>query len=78
MIKLINETELEFTDISSEQWREYKFPTLTARIENPEYLAVTESGSHRILDKNGHSFYVPTGWVYIKWAAKEGQPHFVK
>lgn len=73
-IELKNETELEFTDISSEKWREYHYRHTTIRIENPQWLAITEKG-HRILDGNEVSHYIRNGWKQIKW---EGNPHFVK
>jgi hypothetical protein len=78
-MNFINESGLEFTDISSEQFREYAFANdEILRIENPLKLHVSESGGHRIFDAQGNSFYVPKGWLHLRWQAKEGQPNFVK
>ncbi len=74
---LRNATEHEFVDISSEQWRRYWFPGSEEAIllEAPLFLSVGESG-HRVLTANGHSHYIPYGWLEIEWKVKEGQPHF--
>lgn len=74
-----NETDLEFTDISSEKYREYTYPEgATIRIENPLYLHVKEdSGSHRVWDAQGVSHRISPGWIELKWEVKEGEPHFV-
>ena len=73
-----NESDLEFTDISSEQWRRYTFPSgFVVFIEDPVKLHVSAHG-HRIFDLLGRSQYVPLTWVHLEWLAKEGEPHFVK
>lgn len=78
-LELRNESGLEFTDISSEQQREYIFRDgATATIENPLYLNVSDSGGHRILDTQGTCHYIPTGWVWLQWKVKDGAPHFIK
>lgn len=74
-----NATDLAFTDISSEQWREYAFlGGDTVRIERPLRLNVSESGGHRIFDAKGVSHYIPAGWIHLQWVAKDGAPNFVK
>jgi hypothetical protein len=74
-----NATDLEFADVSSEQWREYLFVGgETIRIEAPLKLNVSESGGHRIFDASGVSHYIPIGWIHLKWMAKDGAPNFVK
>jgi hypothetical protein len=73
-----NDTTLEFTDISSEAFREYEFETKTIRIEAPLKLNVSSTGGHRIFDSAGNSHYIPAGWLRITWQAKAGFPHFVK
>lgn len=79
MIELRNSTNLEFTNISSELFREYRFPRGgVVRIESPLYLNVSVTGGHRILDGNGLSHYIHPGWFEIIWKAREGSPHFVK
>ena len=74
-----NESDLVFTDISSEAWREYQFDSgATVRIENPAKLNVSESGGHRIFDGQGLSHYVPKGWIHLMWEPKPGEPNFVR
>lgn len=74
-----NATDLEFADISSEQWREYRFlGGETIRINAPLKLNVSDSGGHRIFDKEGVSHYIPAGWIHLKWTVKDGAPNFVK
>lgn len=77
IVEFRNDSDLEFEDISSEQWREYTFVGgQTVRIDKPLKLYVSENG-HRILDSCGVSHYVPLSWIHLKWKAKDGQPHFV-
>lgn len=72
-----NDSGLEFTDISTELWREYTFDKdQKVRIEHPLKLYVSDNG-HRILDGSGVSHYVPFGWVHLKWQSKDGEPQFV-
>lgn len=76
----INESGLEFKDISSEEFREYTFTNgNTVRIEQPIKLNVSPSGGHRIFTALGMSYYVQPvqGW-FLKWRAKDGEPNFVK
>ena len=74
-----NATDLEFVDISSEQWREYQFlGGEKIRISAPLKLNVSENRGHRIFDANGISHYIPAGWIHLKWKVKNGAPNFVK
>ena len=75
---LNNATDMKFSDISSEEYRTYKFPSGDIHVKEPIALNVSKSGGHRVLDANGISHYVPSGWIHICWKAKDGQPHFVK
>lgn len=79
---MINETDLVFTDISSEESRTYVFPSVGGTIEinitDPIWLNVSASGGHRILDADGISYYVKPGWILLEWRAKSGKPNFVK
>jgi hypothetical protein len=81
MDKLIlgpNVSHFKFIDISSEEYRTYHFDTgLTFTINNPLYLHVSDSGSHRILDEQGVSHYV-SSILHLSWKVKSGQPSFVK
>jgi hypothetical protein len=63
-------SELKFKDISTEDFREYEFPDMTIRIENPKQLNVSKSGGHRVIDGNGESHYVPSGWRRLHWKAE--------
>lgn len=75
----INESNFEFSDISSELYRVYEFSNgKTIMISEPLKLNVSKSGGHRIYDNSGVSHYVPQGWIHISWKAKDGQPNFVK
>lgn len=76
-VKLVNESNNKFVDISSESYRTYVFPGGEVTINSPTNLSVS-AGGHRLLDFWGMSYYVPKGWILLKWAAKDGQPHFVK
>ena len=72
-----NASGLEFTDISSEIWRQYEFQDgFTVRIDAPLRLHVSDNG-HRVFDADGISHYIPMGWVHLSWKAKDGQPAFV-
>jgi hypothetical protein len=75
-----NASKLDFKNLNSEVYREYLFAsegkTETVRIDKPLKLAVSESGGHRLFNEAGESYYVPAGWIQLKWVAKEGAPHF--
>jgi len=52
-----------------EDWREYRFPGgETVRIENPQFLIVSDNG-HRIGcgEGGGLSYYIPYGWICLMW-----------
>lgn len=77
--KFVNESPLEFIDISSEEYRIYEFNNgKTIMISEPLKLNVSKSGGHRLFDNSGLSHYIPQGWVRISWKAKSGRPNFVK
>ena len=74
-----NESGHDFTDVSSESWREYRFiGGDVVRIERPLWLSVSESRGHRIFDAEGRSHYIPWGWIHLSWSAREGEANFVK
>lgn len=74
-----NNSGLNFTDISSEEYRQYLFGDgTTVKIEGPQFLNVSKNGGHRIFDAQGISHYVPYGWRHLSWKSKEGSPNFVK
>ncbi|MES2860084.1 MAG: hypothetical protein V4701_01350 [Pseudomonadota bacterium] len=77
-MEFVNAAKIEFTDVSTEAWREYLFPGGDlVRIEEPLKLHVSESGGHRIFDASGLSHCISPSWIKITWHAKDGQPHFV-
>jgi len=41
------------------------------RIDNPKWLYVAPSGSHRIIDKHGRSHYIPCGWTHLWWLVED-------
>jgi len=76
----LNESGLEFQDISSEMEREYGFPNgQRLLIGKPLFLNVSKSGGHRLYTEDGWCYYVQPkdGW-WIKWRPREGKPAFVK
>ena len=78
-MKIINESGLEFNDISSEEYRIYEWGDgETIKIQKPTHLNVSKSGGHRIFDDNGISHYIPSGWKHLSWKAFQGKPNFVK
>ncbi len=71
--------EAEFNDISGELFRQYEFPSgQIVRIERPLWLYVSKSGGHRLIDAEGRSHYIPSGWGHLWWEVKEGEPYFVR
>lgn len=62
-------SELQFKDISTEDFRMYEFPDMTIRIDKPKQLNVAKGGGHRVLDAEGVSHYIPTGWKHLSWRA---------
>lgn len=78
----INGTQLEFIDISSEEFREYVFSAsngapIRVIIDQPYLLHVNECGGHRIFDLRGECHYIQAGWIHLKCKSKPGQPHFI-
>ena len=76
---MLNNTNKEFTDISSEEFRTYEFPEfVSVTIDRPMFLHVSGSGGHRVFDAEGVSHYIKPGWVHLYWKAKPNSPNFVK
>jgi hypothetical protein len=74
----INESGLEFTDVTSEEFRTYDFPESgSITVKNPIYLNVSKNG-HRLFDEEGISHYIPFGWRHLYWKTKVGKANFVK
>ena len=69
--------KLEFKSIGDEQYRVYEFPNGSkVRIDNPLQLNVSKSGGHRVLDSDGVSHYIPSGWNHLYWRVFEGKEPF--
>jgi hypothetical protein len=70
----------EFTPINNEAFRTYVFAnggkvTITA----PVSLSVRrkpEGDSHRIIDAEGTSHYIPAGWIHLFWRGKDSTPAY--
>lgn len=71
---------MEFTDIGSEQYREYVYESgFVLRIETPRWLHVSTSGSHRIIDLHDVSHRIDmNGCKDVRWMPRPGCPAFVK
>lgn len=77
--KFNNKSGLQFTDISSELERRYRFVGgAWVVIQEPLWLHVSDSGGHRIFDAEGRGHYIPVGWIQLTWLPKPGAPSFVK
>ena len=76
-MSFVNESEHEFSDISSERYRVYVFENCEVRIEHPQKISVSKSGGHRLWDGT-RSHYIPPRWVHLYWQPFDGEPHFVK
>ena len=69
--------ELVFKSLTDEQYRVYDWlDGKTLKIENPTSLNVSASGGHRVLDAEGVSHYIPSGWKHLYWKVKEGKQPF--
>jgi len=75
-MEFINKSELVFSDLSDEKYREYDFGDHIIRINNPLKLNVSESNGHRVFDRQGISHYIPFEWYELRWEIKEGCSHF--
>jgi hypothetical protein len=70
---MIMSTELKEADISTEEWREYRYANGDVyRVNKPKRLwfkADERGDSHRVLDSDGVTHYPRRGWVAIVWSA---------
>jgi len=74
---LTKPTNLEFMDISTEEYRIYEYHDgKQIKIKLPVQLNVSKSGGHRILDKADMSHYIPVGWRHLFWKVKPGMKPF--
>ena len=61
-------TDMDFCPIYDEQDRTYTFPggdKIT--IYTPLCMFVSASGGHRVVDSQGDSHYIPSGWIHLTW-----------
>ena len=69
----------EFADISTELYREYVFAKgERVRVDSPQWLNVSPSGGHRIIDGQCHSHYIPPKWIHLHWQVGEDEYCFVR
>lgn len=77
-LELINHSDREFTDISSEDMRTYLLANgQTIQILHPQWLSVSSSGNHYVVAEDGGVYVIAPGWLALSWMPKAGQPHFV-
>lgn len=73
-------SDMMVVDIQTEQFREYLFSDGTVyRIVKPTTLWVKKSDggdSHRVLDAEGITHYIPSGWRVIRWSAPDAPVTF--
>jgi len=75
--KFINQSGLEFTDISDEYYREYVYPNgKNLIISNPQKLHVGKYNAHKIVDENNKCYYIKPSWQWFEWEPKPGKTHF--
>jgi len=69
--------KLNFSSLEDEQYRSYEWLNEgSITIKNPLKLNVSKSGGHRILDAEGISHYIPSGWHHLTWKVKDGKDPF--
>lgn len=68
-----NTSGLEFTDISSEEFRTYIYPNnVQVTLPQPVALNISDRGGHRVYTEDGISHYIVPGWVHLAWKSKDG------
>jgi len=67
--------DLTFKNIDHETYRTYIFPNGEVTINRPLWLNVSASGGHRLLDSEGVSHYIPSGWIHFFWEVDD-KVHF--
>ena len=75
---LNKEDDMNQVDISSEEYRIYTYPDGSIfKIDEPISLVITDSGSHRVIDKAGLTHRPTPGFVGISWKPRDGAAPFV-
>lgn len=72
MPEAISKFPKEF-DISNEVERTYVYTTGAVTIKNPSKLFITESGSHRVVGKDGYCCRPEPGYLAINWIQSNGK-----
>ncbi len=80
----INVGELEFHDISEEQYRRYYYIDWLGGIltwysfefKDPIALNVSASGGHKLILSNGKSMYVKPGWIAFEYLPTKGRKNW--
>jgi len=72
--------DLGWKDISKESYRAYLYFKdgyfVEVAIKNPFRLALSDNG-HRIVDRDGVSYYMPKGWIQLRWEGyNKGEPEY--
>ena len=81
---ITSDPDLNFRDIAAEMYRVYVYPDGSeVKIVNPIAVAVKAppagivgGGSHRVLDVQGVSNYIPAGWIHLYWTNHEKYPYY--
>lgn len=60
----------EFINVQ-QQNRIYHFPNGKVQINEVVSVNVSKSGTHRLNDKNGKKYIVPSGWLCIEFDATD-------
>ena len=64
--------ELTFNPVDNELFREYTWGDgFVLRIDSPLWVAVSDSGGHRVMAADRNCYYVAAGWRFIHWVGKE-------
>lgn len=67
---------MTFRYVGNETFRVYVFPDAELQIDDPEWVHVSASGGHRVIDKDGIAHYVPPRWFHLWWQKVEGVSAF--
>ena len=78
--KYTHNPDLDFKNVQNEDFRTYVFPPPQEGMPNSEITVPSPEavsfkapyswvagGSHRVVTKDGRSYYIPAGWIGIYW-----------
>lgn len=75
-VHTLEEKTMKNLDITSEQYRTYHYPDFDYTVQLPQYVILSDSGTHRVLDAEGVSHWIAAGFKAISWKVKEGEKNF--